>query len=398
MSASYRGSFGGSLGKGLLLGAVAGALWIASRRYDAAAPSLIDWDRVRAAALRFGDPDGEGDELTLWPSKADLAHRYADMVRRSADLIGRYVGSPIPERPNSTYVFNRREWIEANLANFRVLFEPLERLHREKLYGGTVGSFVLGNVNQLLLSGEMGMLIGYLARRVLGQYDMALLGREPITNGRLYFVEPNISRLQERLGLDPDEFRMWIALHETTHAYEFEGHPWLREHMNGLLQKYFDSLSRDVVGLRRGPGGVTDFAERIVDNLFRSSHALELVMSGEQRDIFWQIQALMCLLEGYSNHVMDQVGGSLLSTYPTMKARFEDRLRHKGLGERLLAKVTGLDVKLEQYVLGERFVGQVVRERGVDFVNRAWTSPWHLPTLEEVRQPSRWIARIAESG
>lgn len=138
-----------------------------------------------------------------------------------------------------------------------------------------------------------------------------------------------------------------------------------------------------------------DLAERVGSNLFRSSHALELVMNGRQREIFRQLQALMCLLEGYSNHVMDQVGRSLLVSYPTMKARFEDRLRHKSLGERIFAKLTGLDVKLEQYALGERFVNEVVRQRGISYANRAWTSPWHLPSLDEIRQPARWIERMA---
>ena len=389
-SAFYRGA----LGKGLFLGALAGVLWVASRRYNGAPPSLIDWQRVHDAALNVSDREGEVD-LVLWPSKAELTHRYESMVRQSEQVIGDYVGQWLPERLNSIYVFDRKEWVEANLANFRLLFEPLERINREVLGDGTVGSYLLGSLNQLVLSGELGLLVGFFSRRVLGQYDLALLGREPITNGRLYFVEPNIARLQERLSLDPREFRLWIALHETTHAYEFEGHPWLRDHMNGLLGRYFDSLTEDIVGLRRRRGGLMDLAERVGSNLFRSSHALELVMNGRQREIFRQLQALMCLLEGYSNHVMDQVGRSLLVSYPTMKARFEDRLRHKSLGERIFAKLTGLDVKLEQYALGERFVNEVVRHQGISYANRAWTSPWHLPSLDEIRQPARWIERMA---
>jgi coenzyme F420 biosynthesis associated uncharacterized protein len=379
----------------LLIGALAGAFWVASRRYHGVPPRLIDWQRVRSAALRLAEFDGFEGDLTLVPSKADLTRQYGEMVRQSEDLIGSYVGIRLPERLSATYVFDQAEWIDANLANFELMFEPLEKINREALSEGTIGTYLLGSANQLAISGELGLLVGYLSRRVLGQYDLALLGREPLTNGRLYFVEPNIARLQERLSLDPREFRLWIALHEATHAFEFEGHPWLRDHMNGLLTRYFDSLSQDILGLRQRPGGIMNLLDRVSSNLFRSSYALELVMSGEQREIFRQIQALMCLVEGYSNHVMDQVGGTLLATYPTMKLRFEDRLRHKGLGDRVFAKLTGLEVKLEQYALGERFVGEVVRQRGIDYVNRAWTSPWHLPTMDEIRQPSLWIERVA---
>lgn len=384
----------GVLGKSLFFGVLAGALWVASRPYGGSPPRLIDWQRVRDTALSVGGRDVP-DDLVVWPSKAEETRRYQAMVRQSEQVIGDYVGRWLPERHNSIYVFDRREWIEANLASFRLLFEPLETINREAINDGTVGGYLLGSVGQVVLSGELGMLVGYLSRRVLGQYDLALLGREPITNGRLYFVEPNIGRLQERLALDPHEFRLWIALHETTHAYEFEGHPWLREHMNELLRRYFDSLTGDLVGLRRRPEGLLDLAERIGGNLFRSSHALELVMSDRQREIFRQLQALMCVLEGFSNHVMDQVGRSLLATYPTMKARFEDRLRNKSLGEQLFARLTGLDVKLEQYALGERFVGAVVQQKGIEYMNRVWASPWHLPTLDEVKQPARWIDRVA---
>ena len=387
-------SFRGIIGKGLLFGGLAGAVWVANRRYHGVPPPLIDWRRVRDSAVALADRDASG-EAAARPSTADLTSRYQAMVGQSDELIGSYIGSRLPARQNTVHVFDRREWIEANVAGFQSLFEPLERINREAFADGTVGTFLLGNLNQLFLSGQMGMLVGVLSRRVLGQYDLALFGREPITGGRLYFVEPNIARLQARLDLDPRELRLWIALHETTHAYEFEGHPWLRDHLNGLLGSYFASLSRDLLALRRRSSGALDLASRVGSNLLRSSHALELVMSDEQRQAFRRLQGLMCLLEGYSNHVMDRIGGTLLATYPVLKSRFEDRLQHRSLGEQILARMTGLDVKLEQYVLGERFVGEVVRQRDISYVNRAWASPWHLPTLDEIRKPARWIDRVA---
>jgi putative hydrolase len=102
----------------------------------------------------------------------------------------------------------------------------------------------------------------------------------------------------------------------------------------------------------------------------------------------------MCLLEGYSNHVMDEVGRRLLPTYPRMKHLFDQRRQRRSVGEQLFAKLTGLDLKYEQYVLGERFVNEIVRSRGLTFANRVWSSAWHLPTLDEIREPARWIERI----
>jgi coenzyme F420 biosynthesis associated uncharacterized protein len=377
--------------RGLAIAAVAGLAWVATRRQTAEPTSMIDWERVATLARRFA----RNDEALIRPlDLVDLTAKYSQMVRQSEGLIATYTGDRLPSPLNSIHVFDRNQWLEANIANFRLLFEPIEDLGRDLVGGTGMGPLLISSVNRLLLSGQMGVLLGYLARRVLGQYDLALLGREPITTGHLYFVEPNINRLEKKLRLDGDEFRLWIALHETTHAFEFEAHPWLREYMNSLLIRYFGTLSKDLAGLRTDVGGVGGLVRRVGGNVGRTQYTLELVMSPEQREIFRSLQALMCLLEGYSNHIMDHVGQSMLKSYATMKARFEDRLRRKSVGERLFAKMTGLDVKLEQYVLGERFVNEVVRQRGIDFMNQVWQSPAYLPTLAEVRAPATWIERV----
>ena len=394
--AAAAAGLGGPLAKGLLFGAIAGVIWVASRKRGGAPPALIDWERVGSTATAISDQQLDFD-APVGTIPEGLVDRYAAWVRQSADLIGQYVREDVVAHDDSVFAFDRRQWIEANLSSFRVLFEPIERINREVLHDGTIGSVLVGGAGRIVLSSELGILVGYLSRRVLGQYDLALLGREPLTNGvggRLYFVEPNIARLQDRLDFDPDEFRLWIALHETTHAYEFENHPWVRDYMNSMLGKYFDSLSDELLGIRKSPTGSLDFVQRVGSNLFRSGSPIDAVMTAEQRAIFAQLQALMCLLEGYSNHVMDQVGAQLLPSYPRMKARFEERNKNRSLAERLFARLTGLDVKQEQYVLGERFVSEVARQRGIQFVNRAWEGPSSLPTMVEIRDPAAWIARV----
>jgi coenzyme F420 biosynthesis associated uncharacterized protein len=364
-----------------------GAYFIASRRRPTEAPRLVDWERVRsiAAAIARRDPEAA--------SYADLVPTYAAMVARGQAIIADYTGEPLPLTSGNVHVFDRIAWLDANVANFKLLFEPLEAMS-DRFFGG-LGARPFSEMNALLLSSQMGLLMGYLSRRVLGQYDLAVLGREPVTTGRLYFVEPNIRQVERRLGLDPTDFRLWIALHETTHAYEFEAHPWLREHMNGMLQRYFAALGDDLVNLRTDLSGLSNLARRVGSNVLRrDGYAVELVMTHEQRAIFRSLQALMCLLEGYSNHVMDHVGRDILPSYDRMKARFEDRLRRKSVAERLFAKLTGLDVKYEQYILGERFVNEVVARVGVGGMNRVWRGPDALPTLEEIKQPARWLTRV----
>jgi coenzyme F420 biosynthesis associated uncharacterized protein len=385
-----------SLVGGIALGIAASLVWVATRPHRGPVPELIDWARVRAIAARSvvrGDSHlGAG---LLWRGREEALARYEEMVSQSADAISRYVGMTLPAQSTRTHVFDRVDWIDANVEAFRLLFEPMERLNRRLMAGGSVATVAFSRAGSAAVSGQMGMLIGYLAKRVLGQYDLALLGKEPITAGRLYFVEPNIASLQRQLGLHPREFRLWISLHETTHAIQFECNPWLRDYMNGVLASYFDSVSDDLNGLRARDGRRREFAERFAVNVRQRKSLIESVMTGEQRAVFDRLQALMCVVEGYSNHVMNQVGSRLLASYPTMKARFEDRLQHKGRGERLLARVTGLDVKLEQYQAGERFVDHVVARGGIALANRVWTSAWHLPSLREVYHPDDWIARVS---
>lgn len=375
--------------RGLVLGTVAGFLYVASRRTSSEPPRLIQWDRARQIALEIARRDQPTAEIS--PRLADL---YRQMVRQSEQAIGSYLGQALSLSLDRVATFDRAQWIDANVASFQQLFEPLEVMNRDALRGGTLGSQLFGELNQVVLSGQLGLLLGYLARRVLGQYDTALLGKEPVTTGRLYFVEPNIALTQRRLALDGQEFRMWIALHETTHAFEFEAHPWLRDYLNGLLRQYFDSVGRDLGRFAVGPGGVAGLAQRVWQNLPRTRTALELLMTEEQQAIFQKLQALMCLLEGYSNHVMDVVGEGLLRTYPLMKVRFEARQEQRSFVDRLFTRLTGLDLKLEQYRLGERFVNSLVREIGIDRFNTVWGGPEQLPTLSEIDEPERWRARV----
>jgi coenzyme F420 biosynthesis associated uncharacterized protein len=387
------------LSTGVMLGAAAGATWLAGRALEerasrdaAANPRLLNWDWARRIAVKLA----QAGETVPWGSPADRERAredYAGHVGRAMELVAEYTGIELPPSRAQVYVFDRAEWVDANLAQFELMFAPLDEAYAATL-ARMKGATTVGVFGQAMLSGQMGLLLGYLGQRVLGQYDLSLLGREPVTEGRLYFVEPNMASLVRRYRLPGEEFRAWIALHEVTHAFEFEGHPWVREYMNTLLTDYLRSLAEDLFGNRPG-GALGTFAGRIKDNLSASGHMLELMMSPEQRSAFQRLQALMALMEGYSNHVMQRVGTVHLKDHEVLRTTFESRARNRGAGERLFIKLTGLDVKLEQYALGERFCQQVVDARGIDFLNRVWEGPQRLPTLEEINAPERWVARQA---
>jgi len=358
---------------------------------ETAPPRLIDWRQARDIAVSMSR-----DEAMPMAERRKRDAEYRQLVARCVPIVSAYTGDRLPEAAERTFAFDRVDWVNANIDAFERMFAPLEGLNLLGDAGRhTVAAQLMGTLNQKVLSVEVGLLLGYLARKVLGQYDLTLLGREPMLPGRLYFVEPNIQAAERTLGLPRDEFRMWLALHETTHAFEFEAHPWLRDHFNDMLETYFGFLREDANALRtEGLGGLKRYLERIRAGGGESGSWLEALMNDEQRALFNQMQATMCIVEGYSNHVMNAVGRNLLPNYELISHRFAQRLEKRSQADRLLAKLTGLDIKLEQYRLGEQFIDRIVRERGHTFARRVWAGPTYLPTMTEIRHPERWLARI----
>lgn len=350
---------------------------------------MINWTRMREIAVGMN----KGETLTA-VERERLDNYYGELVARCIPIVSEYTGSSLPTSDQRTYAFDRIDWIDANLVGFQRMFEPFEDLDSPSKHKGTFGRLA-SSVNQSLLTYEVGLLLGYLARRVLGQYDLALLGREPVeSSGKLYYVEPNIRGVEAKLGLPKDDFRMWLALHETTHAFEFEAHPWVRVHFNTLLERYMKFMKQDAEYLKQGMQGLKVFANRVRNKEDENGSWMEAFMNSEQRALFSEMQAMMCVVEGYSNHVMNAVGKDLLANYEEISRKFEERQSQRTQSEQLFAKLTGLNVKMEQYRAGERFIDEIVRHRSHDVASRVWDAPEFLPTMPEIREPELWLNRV----
>jgi len=353
-------------------------------------PALINWDRARTVALAMN----RAADVETFP--ASLTAYYRDLVERCVPLIAEYTGTTLPTPLERVHVFNRADWIDANIRAFQQLFAPLEGLNTARNLSSPTAIALVSGVNQTILSAEVGLLLGYLARRVLGQYDLALLGKEPVASGKLYYVEPNIAAATETMGVDGHEFRLWLALHETTHAFEFEAFPWVRPHFNTLLERYITLVTED---LRNLQGGLGALVRRLRESGGTGGKSLmEIVMTPEQKRLFDEMQALMSVIEGYSNHVMNAVGKQILPSLNTMQRAFESRQRQRSQAETLFIRLTGLEMKMEQYRLGEQFIDAVVRERDHQFALKVWQGPEQLPTLTELRNPKQWIRRVEQNS
>jgi coenzyme F420 biosynthesis associated uncharacterized protein len=381
------------IGAGLLAGAAIGAIATARARGltlpQEPPDTLADWSRVVAIATSMN----KADALTM-PQRSDLDAAYRSLVEQCVPLVSKYMETKIDSPVERTFAFDRVDWIHANVEAFENLLAPLNDVLARPDAQHTVISALMGGLNRQIVSAEMGMLLGYLARRVLGQYDLALISGETTGPGNLYFVEPNIAATEHLLGLPKDEFRLWLALHETTHVFQFEGFPWVRPYFQSLLDEYFVFLKSDLGELRHGMQGVKRMVDRVRAGQGENRSWIESLMTPEQRVVFNRIQALMCIIEGYSNHVMNAVGRDLLSKYDDISRKFEKRQRNRSWGEQLLARITGLDMKLEQYRLGEEFVNAVVDARGHHAALQLWKGPENMPTMEELRAPAAWMNRV----
>lgn len=350
---------------------------------------MVNWDRSREIATRMN----KGDALTA-SERMRLDAYYSELVERCVPIVSEYTGTQLPSSERRTFAFDRVDWINANLAGFERMFEPIEALNVSRGQKNTAARLWSG-VNQGVLSYEVGLLLGYMARRVLGQYDLALLGREPVTSGKLYYVEPNIRGIEAKLGLPKEDFRMWLALHETTHAFEFEAHPWVRDHFNAMLDRYMGFMKQDAEQLKQGLQGLKSIAGRARSRGNSETGSwIETFMNPEQRSLFGEMQAMMCVIEGYSNHIMNAVGVGLLPNYELISRRFQERQSQRSQTDQIFARLTGLDVKMEQYRAGEKFIDDIVAQRGHAFAHRVWDGPENLPTMDEIKNANLWITRM----
>ncbi|MFJ7492809.1 zinc-dependent metalloprotease [Streptomyces sp. NPDC097727] len=363
---------------------------------------MVDWNLAVATATRLVRP---GPEISREGAREVVAE-----LRRHARAAEEHVRSftrMIPEgaEPEDTpvLVVDRAGWIKANVAGFRELLRPLLGKMQDRRGNGPGGA-VLGAVGGKVTGVEVGMLLSFLASRVLGQYEtFAPATRElPASadgGGRLLLVAPNIVHVERELEVDPHDFRLWVALHEETHRTQFTGVPWLRDHLQGEIQSFLEETDVDPMTvlerLREAAQSLAGGRPEGEDGEDGGRSLVELVQTPAQREILGRLTAVMSLLEGHADYVMDGVGPEVVSSVGEIREKFQQR-RARGASrlDQALRKLLGLDAKLRQYRDGERFVRAVVDEVGMDGFNRVWTSPNTLPTKAEISKPTDWIARV----
>ncbi|HEU4921049.1 MAG TPA: zinc-dependent metalloprotease [Candidatus Limnocylindrales bacterium] len=379
---------------GFLVGSALGAAaTVLGRRAEKAArQGLVDWRRAESFAIeRLRSAPGALSKDELRASEAD----YAAAMDRIVPHLSAALGTDLPGIVERADVVDRAGWVRANVTTFASLIGTLEAelLDQVMPAGGGLAKATMALANRWVTTRQLGYLLGFMGGKVLGQYDLALLSAEA-TPGRLLFVEENIRQTARALDVPLGPFRTWIALHETTHAFEFEAHPWLRPYLAERLERQLRLFSREASGLGREALRSLGRAIRGETDEDGAEHWMERLMTPEQRRLFRETQAVMSLLEGFSDYVMDEVGRDLVPDVERISSRFHERRNaRRSPFERAVMRLTGMDVKLEQYRKGELFVRRIAELGGPAALRRIWEGPEFLPAHGEIDDPARWVAR-----
>ncbi len=379
---------------GFLVGSVLGAaVTIAGRQIERSAreAGLIDWGRVESiAAARLRNAPGSLTAPELAATEADYAAAMAKVV----PALSAHLETDLPGVVDRVEVVDRATWVHANASAFARLIGRLEGELLDQMLppGSGVAKATMTLANRWVTTRQLGLLLGFMGARVLGQYDLALITAET-TPGRLLFVEENIRHTAKVMDVPLEHFRTWIALHETTHAFEFEAHPWLRPYLAERLERQVSLFSDDAAGLGRDAVKALGAALR-GNGRGDDEHWLERLMSDEQRRLFRETQAVMSLLEGFGDHVMDAAGRDLVPGVENISARFHGRRAHRTPFERAMLRITGMDLKMDQYRKGEMFVAEIERLAGAAALRRLWDGPETLPTPDEINRPGDWVRRL----
>jgi len=341
---------------------------------------VIDWIIAqRIATFVAGTGDAE-------PPTADLAALAAESEARVVAYTGLKPARPIPPPEG----ISRKEWVSTNVQSMRLLLDPVLQRATDNL--GTLKPAVEIGMG-IVLSTEVGVVLGYLAQRVLGQYELVLLDeavedRPP----RLLFVLPNLGQAVRTFAAEEDEFMTWVALHEVTHAVQFAGVPWLHSHVAGLVRELLKSAEVRLDAPRKLQFPSSEEVKRVTGHL-RRGDLISIVTTTPEREMLDRVQAVMAVIEGHAEHVMDAVAPDLLPSLPKLRAALDRRRKSQSGLSRLVARLLGLELKLRQYEQGKYFCDTIVRERGPAVLHHLWSSPEALPTLAEIQDPAAWLAR-----
>lgn len=342
---------------------------------------FVDWDLAAATAAALG----KSGPAVSYEAAADAVTDLRGLAEEASGHVTEFTGLKAMIQGPPVRVVDRRDWAATNIAGLREVIQPLA----ERLAGGKPPGAIVGAIGSRFTGVQAGTVLAYLSGKVLGQYEV--FSADP---GQLLLVAPNIVEAERKLGADSRDFRLWVCLHEVTHRVQFTAVPWMRGYFLGEVGAFVDAsqLNQDQLA-ERVRRGVSALADVVRDPDSRVS-VLDLVQTPGQKAVLDRLTALMTVLEGHAEFVMDGVGPDVVPTVEEIRSKFNRRREAGNPLDRVLRKLLGVDVKMRQYAEGRKFVHAVVERVGMQSFNRIWQSPLTIPRLNELGDPDAWIVRV----
>jgi len=355
---------------------------------------MIDWDLAISTGVRWVRP---GPQVSLAEARGVVSELH-ELAATVIEPVRRVTGMASTEEGGQVAVVDRPGWIRANIDGFRVVLDPLVEHLREQGRVPAPGSMV-GSLGSRVTGVQAGLILAYLAGRVLGQYELFLppdpaAPEDAAPAGRLTLVAPNILMVERELDVDPHDFRRWVCLHEETHRTQFTAVPWLRGYVQQQMTDFLLASDLDPATIVTRLRSAADAVAGAVRGNGHGDSLIEAIQTPRQRAVLERLTCVMTLVEGHGDYVMDAVGPQVVPTVAEIRSRFNARRSGAGRVEQTLRRILGIDLKMKQYAQGSRFVQTVVREAGMPVFNRVWTSPETLPVPAELTDPQLWLERV----
>ena len=348
----------------------------------------VNWSVAERVAGRIAGKDPFSDSYLAHSLAAD----FDVLTAQAQELVEAHTGWTSTAGPARAKVADRSDWVRANIASFQRMLKPLTDRFEESMSAG-----LMAPIAGRIAGAEMGAVLGWMSARVLGQYDMLVLEEEnPDEQDIVYYVGTNILAMEKRFAFPPQEFRLWIALHEITHRNQFTGVPWLREYFLSQVNEMLSMVEPDQAQLYRAIGRLAESA-RTRTNPLADGGVFTLFASPHQRAAMERMGGLMSLLEGHGDVTMDRAGGDRIPSAERFGSVLRNRRQSGGGAAKLMQRLIGLEAKLNQYQLGEEFIEAVEKVGGSSYLERAFERPEHLPSMAEIRSPQLWVDRVRPS-
>ena len=342
----------------------------------------VDWELAKRIASRVA-----GDEPLSRSYLGDSLHRdFSEFTPLAEELVGTETGLTSSEGSARAKVIDREGWIDAKIRSFTRLLRPV--------LAESSDSDPTSGIARKIAAAELGAALGWMSRRVLGQYDLLLAEDEDRDEQDfVYYVGPNILAIEKKFAFDPKQFRLWLALHELTHRSQFTGVPWLRPRFLELVNQMLDEVEPDPDRVKQGLQDFVQMKRNGKDPLADGGVA-QLFASERQKELLDSVGGMMSLVEGHGDVTMSRAATGHVPHAQRFHRVMQER-RNSATGvSRLMQKVMGLEAKLAQYQAGEDFIAAIESQRGDRAVDLIWQDQDHLPSMAEIRNPTAWMERV----